>query len=399
MVVATTDRPGGPPAPGVKLHRLEALRGLTALYVVVHHLGPQSYHVAGVNVGILLRFGQEAVLLFFLLSGFVIHYSFSRARDRSFRTYFTRRALRIYAPLVVVFALSYAVACVEAGALVDPQPEVLLGNLLMLQDWTWAKPNVVVEPYMDNGPLWSLSYEWWFYMLYWPIMRTIGERRSRDALVLGASLVAGAVYTFWPAMPVRIVAYLGIWWCGAMLADAWAAGTVRRWATWWPPLGAMGAATALRALDVALARAAGEDLLFGRHPFHEFRHFFFALVALVVAYAWSRLSWRGFDALTRPFLVVAPISYGLYITHAFLLDQASYLDVIPVRALEFLAYVAVTLVTCWLLELVLYPALRRRLLVPSAPRASSASPSGTPSDRPSDPARRADSRRFSDRPR
>ncbi len=363
MVVATTDRPGGVPAPGGKLHRLEALRGLTALYVVVHHLGPQSYVVGGLNVGILLRFGQEAVLLFFLLSGFVIHFSFSQARDRSFRTYFTRRALRIYVPLLIVFALSYVVACMEAGVVVDPQPRVLLGNLLMLQDWSWAKPNVVVAPYMDNGPLWSLSYEWWFYMLYWPIVRYIGTWRSRDAIVLGASLLAGAVYIVWPAMPVRIVAYLGIWWCGVMLAEAWLKGEAARWSAWWPPLAAMLAATALRAIDVAIDGAQGVKLLFGQHPFHEFRHFFFALVALSVACAWQRLRWRGFDALTRPFLVVAPISYGLYITHAFMLDQATYLDFIPVQALEFLAYVGVTLVTCWLVELVIYPAVQRRVFV------------------------------------
>ncbi len=355
---------------GGKLDRLEALRGLTALYVVLHHLGPQSWFVGGVNVGILLRFGQEAVLLFFLLSGFVIHFSYSRATDRSFRTYFTRRALRIYVPLLIVFALSYLVACLEAGARIDPQPLVLLGNVLMLQDWPWAKPNVVVEPYMDNGPLWSLSYEWWFYMLYWPVMHWMGSWRWRDAAVLGASLACGALYIVWPLMPVRIVAYLGIWWCGVVLAEAWVKGQADRWSTWWPLLGAMGVATGLRAVDVALAHANGERLLFGQHPFHEFRHFFFALVALSVAYAWSRLRWRGFDPLTRPFLIVAPISYGLYITHAFMLDKATYLDVIPVRALEFSAYLAVTLFTCWLVELVVYPAVSRRVFARPSPQAA-----------------------------
>jgi peptidoglycan/LPS O-acetylase OafA/YrhL len=61
------------------LHQLDSLRGFAAAYVVVHHahLAPQS------AFGNLLFFGQEAVILFFLLSGFVIHYStHSPARPR-----------------------------------------------------------------------------------------------------------------------------------------------------------------------------------------------------------------------------------------------------------------------------------------------------------------------------
>jgi peptidoglycan/LPS O-acetylase OafA/YrhL len=35
----------------------------------------------------------------------------------------------------------------------------------MLQDVISLKPNVISAVYMGNGVLWSLSYEWWFYML------------------------------------------------------------------------------------------------------------------------------------------------------------------------------------------------------------------------------------------
>jgi peptidoglycan/LPS O-acetylase OafA/YrhL len=51
----------------------------------------------------LFRFGQEAVMLFFLLSGFVIYYSFSLGKDKSFQGYFQRRWLRIYP--IFIFAL------------------------------------------------------------------------------------------------------------------------------------------------------------------------------------------------------------------------------------------------------------------------------------------------------
>ena len=59
-----------------KLDKLEALRGAAALYVVFHHTIPYDSRLFNLPVGHLMRFGQEAVILFFLLSGFVINYSF-----------------------------------------------------------------------------------------------------------------------------------------------------------------------------------------------------------------------------------------------------------------------------------------------------------------------------------
>jgi len=74
---------------------------------VLHHTISHSINLFGVNIGILLRFGQEAVILFFLLSGFVINYSYKNGRDKSFGSYFFKRATRIFIPLFVVFLFSY----------------------------------------------------------------------------------------------------------------------------------------------------------------------------------------------------------------------------------------------------------------------------------------------------
>ena len=62
--------------------RLECLRGLAAGYVFVHHfahiiLAPKYPRLASLFV-----FGQSAVMLFFVISGFVIYYStFGRSRN------------------------------------------------------------------------------------------------------------------------------------------------------------------------------------------------------------------------------------------------------------------------------------------------------------------------------
>jgi peptidoglycan/LPS O-acetylase OafA/YrhL len=136
---------------GHKLYKLEALRGLAAFYVVLHHALPHKYLVGGFNAYNFFRFGQEAVILFFLLSGFVIKYSHSFSKDKSFRQYFLKRFLRIYVPLICVFGVSYLILSLAAGSLIDPNLGQLFGNLFMLQDWAKVKPHVIVDPYLANN--------------------------------------------------------------------------------------------------------------------------------------------------------------------------------------------------------------------------------------------------------
>ena len=50
--------------------------------------------------------------------------------------------------------------------------------MLMLQDRSYAKPGVWVSLVGGNAPLWSLSYEWWFYMAYFP-MRSVAAAQGR----------------------------------------------------------------------------------------------------------------------------------------------------------------------------------------------------------------------------
>jgi len=376
-----SDSTSVPPLLPNRLERLEALRGLAAFYVVVHHVVPEQWVVGGVNVALPFRFGQEAVILFFLLSGFVIHYSFTKGRDKSFGSYFAKRALRIYVPLIVVLVTAYLVKSWDEGGWAELVPHVLLGNLLMLQDWEWAKPGGVVRTYLGNTPLWSLSYEWWFYMLYWPLWRVfaMSGRNTvvRDSIALGLPVVAALVYVFLPIFAVRIVMYFSIWWAGAMIAEAYMSGRLDRPRAVLPPFASMAAITLiLLANAYVLNRDEGIPLIFGRHPLVEARHFGFAVFAFAAALLWRRLNWRGFDSLTGVGRVLAPISYTLYISHWFLLAEASYLGFVGNRYVEFVGYVLVTVAFCWAVECVLYPAIRRRFMARRhAPPASPATAS------------------------
>jgi len=344
---------------GNKLLQLEALRGLAALYVVLHHTIHVNYFVAGLDIGRLLRFGQEAVILFFLISGFVINYSFRTGKDRTFRTYFIKRFARIYIPLFVVFAVGFLTESFNAGQWVAVGLKPFILNLLMLQDAGSMKPNVIVEPLLNNGPLWSLSYEWWFYMMYYPIVRLIRDHRLQSVLVFTVAISASVLYVLYPGFATRLFAYMGIWWAGVFLSNVYLDGKSFLFRDCLPVIAALGVISGILSVKVINSVLGGQPVQPGLHPLLELRHFGFALLAVVVAVFWHRLHWRGFNTLFAPFLVLAPISYVLYISHYHLMVSATYLDFIENPLIEYVLYFATLLLFSWLVERVLYPVVRQ----------------------------------------
>ena len=343
------------PVVAAKLDRLEALRGLAAMYVVVHHTLPSRYYIEGWNIATINRFGQEAVLLFFILSGFVIRYAFAKHPGQSFRDYFRRRFLRIYVPLAAVLALGYLARSYDAGQWIDPRPTQLLGNLAMLQDYADVKPNVPVGTYLGNDPLWSLAYEWWFYMLFFPVMTLVRGRDRRDALVFGTGLCACVLYCFLPIFPVRVAMYFGIWWSGAYMAERYLEGRLNGLRDVARPLLALGACAAVMALNVADKLPELGPRTPGFYPWLELRHFVSAALLIVCGVLWRRAGWPLFAALVGPFALVAPVSYTVYISHDYLMVHATYLDFIENRVLQWVAYLSVVLAASWVIERWLYP--------------------------------------------
>ncbi len=345
-----------------RIDKLEALRGLAALYVVIHHTVTHWYYVGGFNVGNLNRLGQEAVILFFLISGFVIKFAFEKTSDKSFRTYFLKRFYRIYIPLVIVLFMGYFLMSHAEGRWIDPELRVLLGNLAMLQDYGDVKPNIIVPTWLLNDPLWSLAYEWWFYMLFWPLTMFIREREVRDRVVFGIAIAAAVAYIALPYFPVRILMYIGIWWSGVCMAQAYMDGRIDEFSSIALPVAALATISAIMAINVVLVLPQVGPQSPGFHPWLELRHFAFAMLAIVGGWAWRRAGWPGFNALISPFIWLAPISYTVYISHHFLFTKAAYLDFIGNAYVEWVGYLLVTLFVSWLIERVIYRDLIARLM-------------------------------------
>ena len=338
-----------------KLEKLDALRGLAALYVVLHHCVSGSVMLFGLNIAHLFRFGEEAVILFFLLSGFVINYSFAKGKDKTFRTYFFKRATRIYIPLLIVMAWGYLMECYGAGEVVNAHPRELLLNLMMLQDISDLKPNVLVDPYMHNSPLWSLSYEWWFYMIYFQIQKHVASTGRKDVIVFGLSIASALVYLYFPVFLPRLLMYMSIWWLGVVLSNKYMRREVINIKALTLPMTAVFVVMLICGFGVYRASMIGALSGPGVHPLLEMRDHFSALVIVGIAILWKTTGWILFDKLVKPFLVFAPISYVVYISHYYFVVSAHYFSFMENRTLELAAYMAVMMLFAYAVEVIVYP--------------------------------------------
>jgi peptidoglycan/LPS O-acetylase OafA/YrhL len=91
----------------------------------------------------------------------------------------------------------------------------LLGNLSFLMD-------SYVPTWGSDLPLWSLFYEWWFYMLY-PLFWLVTKRSIFLATCLVMALF-GLSYlpSVWPFEFLRqVLASMPAWWFGTLLAEVY----------------------------------------------------------------------------------------------------------------------------------------------------------------------------------
>lgn len=343
-----------------KLLRLEALRGLAALYVFAGHLALERMTPKSDWAGFVFRFGQEAVMLFFILSGFVVYYSTQANIGITFSNYFWRRFKRIFPIFWVAILLSYISQRLLLGAVPNHEFKELIGNLCMLQDFRYAKPGVWFEPVFGNNPLWSLSYEWWFYMMFFPIYRIVREQ-SQIHVVAGISGLGWISYNICPNQLSLFLAYFIVWWNGVELARRYLSHlpitlSSQRVSLFYTGFFAMGAASPVW----SLLRSHGQ-LIFGVHPILEMRHFLAASCMLICGIVWSRYGWIGFGVL-RVFAVISPISYALYVFHYPVAVTSNYLAGIPSVGVQLLGYTLITFLLAWLAEFPFQRAVNRAFM-------------------------------------
>lgn len=294
-----------------RFSRLEAVRGAAAIYVMLHHAVSHELVLFGVPLGFLFRFGQEAVVVFFILSGFVIKYSFDRRGDMSAAEYWIARGLRIYPILLMALGLAFLAGGGTASA---RTPETFLLNLLMVQD-DIARFGGSVGSFAGNHPLWSLSYEWWFYVLFWLFCPSgrLSDFYKASTVVLCATVL----YLFYDWQVLRFGVFFAMWWSGVELAVLYRKSRFSRIdGRAWGWLAVYVVVVMLLLTKILIYwRAQGAMPRLGYSPIVELRMLAGAALFVLIGFGWRKLGWRLFGPTLGVFAVFAPISYGLYVLH------------------------------------------------------------------------------------
>lgn len=170
---------------------LDLVRLLAAVLVLLTHLAYGRF--SGGLLQPLRTYGNDGVMIFFVLSGFVIAHV-AATRDHDVREYLLNRCARLFS--VAVPAIVLTIVLDQAGRWLnapfydgffyeDSQPwlRVLTAASFTHELWfsSWRL--------FSNGPYWSLGYEFWYYLLFAAGFYCRGWRRV--ALLTTGCLVTG----------------------------------------------------------------------------------------------------------------------------------------------------------------------------------------------------------------
>jgi peptidoglycan/LPS O-acetylase OafA/YrhL len=161
-----TGAPGG--GGSTRLVSLDALRGIAALWVVLHHCWASSAAALALNPVLrltplrLLWSARPPVIFFFVLSGFVLALPQLRSQRPRYVPFIVQRACRIYLPFAAGIVLSLAAAMLLAARPVT-------GTTALFNDiWSGLSLRVVGDHFLMTGvigetnldsPMWSLVEE------------------------------------------------------------------------------------------------------------------------------------------------------------------------------------------------------------------------------------------------
>jgi len=165
---------------------INLVRWSCAVAVTLFHIKVSGFGSGFVD-GLLPAHGDAFVIVFFVISGFVIAHTVDARRDRGALAFSIDRAVRIYSVALPVLIICLLLSMFRPDLLpADPaldQPGLtfILSLTCLSQSWS-----LDVYPYVD-GPYWSLVYEVFYYGIFGIWMFATGWARW---LLLALALMA-----------------------------------------------------------------------------------------------------------------------------------------------------------------------------------------------------------------
>jgi peptidoglycan/LPS O-acetylase OafA/YrhL len=343
----------------------DLIRGLSALLVCMGHLRNALFidfsDISQPTVFmkafyLLTSFGHEAVMIFFVLSGYFVGGAVLRAgKQFSWQHYLISRLTRLWMVLVPSLVLTFFVSVylayyfpqVLSGAYsaswhsgpkageYSMSTSTLVANLLFLQ-------TIIAPVYGVNSPLWSLANEFWYYLIFPLLLSAFGLIGVKKSITQFFAVSFLLVILF--NLPDAMLSGFLIWLLGAgvyLLQSK-----VKKLST---PTSAYGLIAAL-ILFFCMLMMSKSQLAEHVNPFiiDFLIGLFFACLCLTLinnAFPQKRFKW-----LARFSLMTSEISYSLYLSHfpfVLLIAAGFYgaqkMPIVGILLMQFLCWIALLL--------------------------------------------------------
>jgi peptidoglycan/LPS O-acetylase OafA/YrhL len=355
---------------------LNASRWIAAFLVMighVRHLALVEYRDATVRTPIvkgvyfITGFGHEAVMVFFVISGYLVGgFAITRYHQKGFSlsTYVLHRFSRIYTVLVPALAVGglldligvslfnesglytvsgkFSTASLNFSIARNLSLTTFLANIAMLEGIATARLG-------SNAPLWSLVYEWWYYVMFAAAM--VGLTTNKAGIKIFAAIAFAALAVM---LPNALLAW-GVMWLVGVGTAVYAETRRRTPAPWLGLVVLMAALVASRLSHSSEATDADAGWVSWTRDF-----------GVAVAFAFAILGCkRGTKSLpfTRVHEVLADFSYTLYLTHfpMFIFVMAAFRDFLGIGFLQQPSMIAYGYVSIICVIVVIYAWLFSRL--------------------------------------
>ena len=222
---------------------LDFLRWFAAFLVVISHLRHLLFldYKNVTDKTLLVKgfyfisgFGHEAVVIFFIISGFLVGGSSLRKIQQggfSIGHYAIHRFSRIYMVLIPALLFGFIVdslglsffnqsllytnsaqfQTISLNFVISNNLSliVLIGNIFMLN-------GIIVPHFGSNAPLWSLAYEWWYYGLFGIFLSLVLSRNEGKIRILYFIILIALL----AVLPLKILLWGILWMLGVTLIYA-----------------------------------------------------------------------------------------------------------------------------------------------------------------------------------
>ncbi|TLQ43112.1 acyltransferase family protein [Streptomyces marianii] len=235
-----------------RLPSLTGLRFWAALLVVTYHLSRQVGQIPGASE--LAWYGRSGVTFFFVLSGFVLAWTYD-GKQIPAKVFLRRRFARIWPLLATTTVLSVGVWLALGKAV---STKAVAATLLLVN--AWIPDQVILRG--GNPAAWSLSDEAWFYLIFPALMALPAVRSGRGRRWIWVTVCVGVVLA----------------WLSGALIDS---GVPRVWALDYLPL--------TRTLQFLLGVVAGLAVARGWRP----PIGLWSAVSLVIGWHLALIPWSG----------------------------------------------------------------------------------------------------------